>query len=293
LRVSVTQRCNLKCFFCHKEGEKGQRTAEMAPDEIQRIVSVAASFGVDKVKLTGGEPLLREDIVSIVSGIANIKGVKDVAMTTNGILLECLASALKDAGLNRINVSLGSLHRAVYSKIAGVDAVDKVYAGILAAKHAGLDPIKVNMVVLKGVNDTQVWEMLDFTRAADLVLQLIEVESATSEDSYYINYHKDLTELEAELSRRAEKIVVREMQDRKRFFLRGGGEVEIVRPMHNTRFCRNCTRLRVTSDGKLKPCLFRSDNMVDILGAVRRGASDEELREIFRVAVAKREPYFT
>jgi cyclic pyranopterin phosphate synthase len=149
------------------------------------------------------------------------------------------------------------------------------------------------MVVLRGLNEAQIWEMLDFARAAGFVLQLIEVESATAEDGYYKEYHRDLSEIEAQLSRRAEKVIVRDMQDRKRLFLRGGGEVELVRPMHNTSFCGNCTRLRVTSNGKLKPCLFRSDNLVDIVAAVRRDASDEELGELFRCAVALRRPYFT
>ena len=293
LRISVTQQCNLACFFCHREGEKGGALVEMTPEQIRRIVFVAVSFGIDKVKLTGGEPLLRKDIIDIVSRIHSVPGIKDLAITTNGIELDELARDLKAAGLVRVNVSLGSVRRETYRKITGIDAMEKVRCGLLAAEAAGLHPIKLNMVVLKGLNEEQVWEMVDFAKAAGFVLQLIEVESATTQDDYYRGYHRDLSEIEAELSRRAQQVVVREMQDRKRFLLKGGGEVELVRPMHNTAFCHNCTRLRVTSDGKLKPCLFRGDNLVDILTAIRRNASDEELRELFKSAVAERRPYFT
>ncbi|MCJ7635435.1 GTP 3',8-cyclase MoaA, partial [Candidatus Bathyarchaeota archaeon] len=157
---------------------------------------------------------------------------------------------------------------------------------------AGLAPVKLNMVILKGVNDDQIWEMLDFSRINGLVLQLIEVESATSNEEYYRLFHTNFSEIEEALKGKAEKIVVREMQHRHKFYLQGGGEVEVVHPMHNTEFCGNCTRMRLTSDGKLKPCLFRSDNLVDILTPIRKHASDEELRRLFIQAVSMRKPYF-
>jgi len=292
LRISITQQCNLACFFCHREGEKGRAPTEMTPEEIGRIASIAASFGIDRVKLTGGEPLLRKDIVEIVSQIHDIPGIRDLAITTNGIQLEELAASLKTAGLSRANVSLGTVRVQTYREITGIDAMQKVRRGILEARRVGLHPIKLNMVVLKGLNEDQVWEMVDFCKAAGFVLQLIEVESATAEDDYYKRYHKDLSEIEAELARRSIEVVVREMQGRRRFILQDGGEVEVVRPMHNTEFCRNCTRLRVTSEGKLKPCLFRSDNLVDVLSAIRSNASDGRLRELFKSAVAERRPYF-
>lgn len=292
LRISVTQQCNLECFFCHKEGEKERAQVEMTSEEIRRIASIAASFGIKKVKLTGGEPLLRKDIVEVVSQIRDIREIRDLAMTTNGIQLEDLAASLKTAGLSRVNVSLGTVRAQTYREITGVDAVEKVRRGILEAKRVGLHPIKLNMVVLKGLNEDQIWEMVDFSKAAGFVLQLIEVESSTAEDDYYKRFHKDLSEVENELERRTRQVVVREMQGRKRFLLQNGGEVEVVKPMHNTEFCRNCTRLRVTSDGKLKPCLFRSDNLVDILSAIRSNAPDGRLRELFKSAVAERRPYF-
>jgi len=293
LRISLTQRCNLACPFCHKEGDDRHPQTEMTPEEIQRIVAVAAPLGVDKIKLTGGEPLLREDIQEVAAHIRSVPGISDIGITTNGILLEELAAPLKASGLDRVNVSLGTLRKETYKKMTGVDALEKVLRGVSAAIRAGLRPVKLNMVVLRGVNDDQVWEMLDFSKRDSLVLQLIEVESDTSEEEYYKLFHMDFSGIEEALKSKAEKIVVRDMQHRRKFFLKGDGEVEVVRPMHNTEFCAHCSRIRLTSDGKLKPCLFRSDNLVDILTPIRKNAPDEELRRLFTHAVTMRRPYFT
>jgi len=162
LRISLTQRCNLACPFCHKEGDNRHLQIEMTPQEIQRIVSIAASFDVDKIKLTGGEPLLREDIQEVVARIRAVPRISDIGITTNGILLEELAAPLKAAGLDRVNVSLGTLRKETYRKMTGVDALDKVLRGVSEAARVGLKPVKLNMVVLRGVNDDQTWEMLDF-----------------------------------------------------------------------------------------------------------------------------------
>ena len=264
----------------------------MTPEEIQRIVGVAASFNVRKVKLTGGEPLLRSDILEIVKRIKSVPGISEVSMTTNGTLLSRLAKPLKEAGLTRVNVSLDTLKPEKYKFITGASVLKTVVAGVKEAVKAGLFPVKVNMVLLRGVNDGQVWDMIDFARENGLFLQLIELESA-SEDELYQKYHSDLSRIENELERKAEKIIVRRMHHRRKYFLPGGGEVEVVKPMHNTEFCKHCNRIRVTSDGKFKPCLFRSDNLVDFLGPMRNQASDESLRELFVKAVKRRRPYFT
>lgn len=176
--------------------------------------------------------------------------------------------------------------------MTGVDALDKVLRGVSEAVHVKLEPVKLNMVVLKGINDDQIWEMLDFTRKDGLVLQLIEVESETSDKEYYKLFHKDLTKIEETLRNNSKKIVVREMQHRHKFYLKNGGEVEVVHPMHNTEFCSHCNRIRLTSDGKLKPCLFQSNNLIDILTPLKKGVSDEELRRLFIQAVTSRKPYF-
>jgi len=291
IRISVTQRCNFNCFYCHREGEDPSQGDEMTPEEIRRIVEIAASFGVGKVKLTGGEPLLRSDILDIVSGIHKTRGVKEVSMTTNGVLLSKHAYELKEAGLARVNVSLDTLTAEKFKRITGVDALKSVILGITKAKEAGLYPVKVNMVLLKGLNENEVSEMIAFARENDVILQIIELESP-HESEWYREYHASLDSVERLLESMAERITIRKMHHRKKYHLQGGGEVEVVKPMHNTEFCRNCNRIRVTSNGKLKPCLFRNDNLVDILSPMRRGASEEALRELFLEAVKRREPYF-
>lgn len=291
IRISVTQRCNFNCFYCHREGEDPSQGDEMTPEEIRRIVEIAASFGVGKVKLTGGEPLLRSDILDIVSGIHKTRGVKEVSMTTNGVLLSKHAYELKEAGLARVNVSLDTLTAEKFKRITGVDALKSVILGITKAKEAGLYPVKVNMVLLKGLNENEVSEMIAFARENDVILQIIELESP-HESEWYREYHASLDSVERLLESMAERITIRKMHHRKKYHLQGGGEVEVVKPMHNTEFCRNCNRIRVTSNGKLKPCLFRNDNLIDILGPIRRGASEETLKKLFLEAVKLREPYF-
>jgi cyclic pyranopterin phosphate synthase len=192
-----------------------------------------------------------------------------------------------------VNVSLGTLRRETYVKICGVDALDSVLLGISEAARVGLKPVKLNMVVLRNINDDQILEMLDFSKKEDLVLQLIEVEADRSDSEYYRIFHTDFSSIETMLEAKAKKVEVRDMQHRRRFYLRDGGEVEIVRPMHNTEFCANCNRIRLTSDGKLKPCLFQSEKMVDIIASLREGASEDALRRDFIKAVEMRKPYFT
>lgn len=292
LRMSITQRCDLNCFYCHKEGEDYKAATEMTPEEIERVVRMVTSFGVRNVKLTGGEPLLRKEVLEIVRRISGIPIVREVAMTTNGVHLKQLAKALKENGLKRVNVSLSTLKPETYKTITGTNVLNKVIDGVKEASRVGLFPIKLNMVVLNRVNEDQVWNMVDFAKENSLILQLIEFESPNDEDEDYKKYHSDLVGLEAELKKIAEKVTTRRMQNRRKYFL-GSGEVEVVRPMHNTKFCSNCNRLRITSDGKFKPCLFRSDNLIDFLTPMRSGASDEDLKQLFMKAVENRRPYFT
>lgn len=291
IRVSVTRKCNLRCFYCHREGEEEKALTEMTADEICNIIKIAASFGVNKVKLTGGEPLLRADIIEVVSRIRGLRGIREIAMTTNGVLLEEYALDLRAAGLDRVNISLDTLNPDKYSQITGLNALTKVLSGIKEAKRVGFSPIKLNMVILRGVNDDEVERMITFAEENALTLQIIELESK-DEDEIYREYHVELDKIEEYFLKRAEKVTVRRMHHRKKYRLSSGGEVEVVKPMHNTEFCSHCNRLRVTSDGKLKPCLFRNDNLVDIVGPMRKGASEEALRKIFIEAVKLREPYF-
>jgi GTP 3',8-cyclase len=278
LRISLTSRCNLSCIYCHAEGEKNPES-EMSADEIIAIMQTAAKFGIRTIKFTGGEPLIRPDILQIIRAVP--KGI-EASITTNGILLADMAADLKAAGLRRVNVSLDSLNHETYKKITGSDRLGEVLAGIDAALKVGLTPVKLNMVVLEGINDNEIDDFLAYVRNNhNLVLQLIELMHFND-----CEYHGDLNPLEHRLAARSEQILTRRMHHRKKYCL-DGAEVEIVRPLHNTEFCAYCNRLRVTSDGKLKPCLLRTDNHVAI-----RGKSGAELEALFREAVARREPFF-
>jgi len=278
LRISLTPKCNLSCIYCHREGE--QSPEEQIPaEEIAEILRVAAKFEIRSVKFTGGEPLLRQDLLEIVR---SVPAGMESSLTTNGTLLADLAYGLREAGLRRVNVSLDSLNPETYKKITGIDRLSDVFAGIDAALDAGLTPIKLNMVVLEGINDTEIEDFLRYVRGnRNLVLQLIELMHFND-----CTYHGDLNGLENSLASRSREIITRRMHHRKKYCL-DGAEVEVVRPRHNTEFCAFCNRLRVTSDGKLKPCLLRTDNHVDI--RKKKGA---ELEALFQTAVSLREPYY-
>ncbi len=290
LRISITQRCNLNCFFCHQEGESGAGGEEVTVDEIEAIAKTASSLGIRRAKITGGEPLLREDLTEIVRRIS--PHFEEVSMTTNGVGLAGRACELSEAGLKRVNVSLHSARSEVYTKITGVDALDEVRRGVTAAIECGMSPVKLNMVVMEGLNDGEVEEMIEFSKEVGAILQLIEFQALEKGVEGYGIYHHDLRPWEEELEARSERVVVRELHRRKQYHLKGGGIVEVVRPMHNSHFCEYCTRIRMTSDGHLKPCLMREDNHVEAVQCLRLGGSEVALADAFREAVASREPYW-
>ncbi|MFA4668119.1 GTP 3',8-cyclase MoaA [Pyrococcus kukulkanii] len=293
LRISLTKECNLNCFYCHREGQlDGER--RMTPEEIERIVRIASRLGIRKVKLTGGEPTIRSDIMEIIRKIRPY--VIDLSLTTNGTTLYTLAEKLKEAGLDRVNISLDTLDREKYKMITGFDVLDQVLKGIRKATRI-FHPVKLNMVVMKGINDDEIWDMIRFAGEVGAILQLIEIEVPREmEDSqFFKDFFYPLKPLEEEFEKLAVEIRERRMHRRRKYFLPVDGkivEVEVVRSMHNTTFCMNCTRLRLTADGYLKTCLLRKDDLIDILGPMREGASDEELVEVFKRAVLLREPYW-
>jgi len=290
LRIAITHRCNLRCHYCHREGEDSPLT-EMSLNEILKITCIATKLGISKVKLTGGEPLLRPDILQIVKGISELGAVHDLSMVTNGTILAPLAEALKKEGLDRVNVSIPSLKPETYTWLTGGNSTNAI-GGIKAAVKAGLYPVKLNMLVLKGINEKEIPVMIDFAGRNGVTLQIIELEPVNINSSFYSSYHESLDAIEAELRKRALRIKTRRaMQNRKVYFLRET-EVEVIHPTENTEFCYHCTRIRTTSDGKLKPCLMRNDNLVDIVTPLRNGADDETLTQLFIEAIKKREPYF-
>ena len=293
LRVAITRRCNLQCQYCHLEGEenvKKNSAQEMTVDEIVRIVRIAAELGISNVKLTGGEPLMRKDIVEIVKGTAAVPGLTDLSMTTNGVMLAYLAEELQANGLKRVNISLPTLNAEMYNKLTG-GRLEDVLEGVKAAVNVKLDPVKLNMVILRDVNDDAVPEMIEFAKETGTILQLIELEPINIDRTYFATHHKPLDDYEVMLKQRAVSVRTREYMQNRRIYHLPDATVEIVHPIENTDFCQKCTRLRITSDGKLKPCLMRNDNLVDILTPMRNGAQDQELIKLFKLANMKRQPY--
>ena len=293
LRIAITRRCNLRCDYCHREGEDNcaQGIAEeMTVEEIVRIARVAASLGISRIKLTGGEPLMRKDIYEIVRGIAAIPDVKDLSMTTNGTMLGFMAQELRACGLRRVNISLPTLNDEAYSKLTE-GRVENALEGVKAAVAAGFCPVKLNMIILNGVNVDAVPEMMDFARETGTILQLIELDPINVGDAYFSVHHKFLDEYEEMLKQKALTVETRRFMQNRHIYHLPDVTVEVVHPIDNRDFCLHCTRLRVTSNGKLKPCLMRNDNLIDILAPMRHGASDEELKELFERANQQREPY--
>jgi len=281
LRMALTPRCNLRCIYCHHEGEEFPER-EMSREMAVSVVKAATQMGIRVLKLTGGEPLMRADLEDIIAACSSLPQELDISITTNGILLCDRAEGLAEAGLKRANISLDSLNPETYRAITrGREGdLDKVLAGVDAALDAGLGPVKLNMVLLRE-NQGEISRMMDLAREKGLVLQLIELLDLKGH-----GLGGDMAGIEHDLAAMADFVRSREMHRRKKYFV-SGAEVEVVRPMDNTEFCAHCHRLRVTSDGKLKPCLLRNDNLVDI------GSQDvEEIKERLQLATAKRVPYF-
>jgi len=295
IRFSVTSNCNYNCIYCDREGFI-PKTTELSVDEITQLCRILAQvLKVTKIKFTGGEPLLREEIVEIIRNVSDLQLYKDISMTTNGVYLFEKAQDLFDAGLNRINVSLGTLKPDIYKKIYGSDSLEIVLKGLQLAKKVGLIPIKLNYVVLKGINDQEIDDLVNFCADNEFILQLIElhkVSSSISQDNaFYEKYYFDVTPLIEEFERKATNIEVRgNMQNRKVFTLPNSTKVETITPGHE--FCMGCTKLRVGCDGNLFGCLFRSDLGTNIKEALKNNHSLSMYEKIVKQVVDTREPYY-
>ena len=291
LRITLTNRCNVNCLYCHHDGMVKSKD-EMTADELYTICKVAKNLGIKKIRLSGGEPLLKKDIVEAVEKIASL-GFKDVSMTTNGILLEKYAQDLKDAGLDRVNVSLDTLNRETFEFITKKDYLEDAKRGIIKAVEVGLYTVKINMVIMKDINQNEIDDMFEFCKEHGIVLQLIELIESEScdDDKFSEDYHYNLDDIESELADIADEVHERKfMQGRRKYYI-DGGEIEVVKPVDNAKFCAKCSRLRITPDGKIKPCLLRNDNLVELISHVRNGESEEELEKIFINGINNREPF--
>ncbi|MGC9020039.1 MAG: GTP 3',8-cyclase MoaA [Candidatus Methanodesulfokora sp.] len=284
LRISVNYECNYRCFFCHNEGmEPASRL--MSPEEIEKVVRVGAKYGVRKVKITGGEPLLRRDLEEIIRRIAGVDEIKEISLVTNGYMLKERAKGLRESGLDRVNVSIHSLNPEVYKRITGVDGLHRVIDGIEEAVKVGLKA-KINRVILRGVNDgEEIDELIEFAKKTGAFLQIIELEG---DDELMRRYHLPLNEIEEKLRKMGRLKGRKDLHDRPIYEV-DGVDVELVKAYKNPDFCMHCTRMRVTPDGMFKPCLFRKDNLVPFLDRLREG---KEIDSLFLLAVNRREPFY-
>ncbi|MHA1915529.1 MAG: GTP 3',8-cyclase MoaA [Promethearchaeota archaeon] len=294
IRFSLTSKCQHSCVYC--DGEGYNKTHELTVEEITKLCKILAEIlNVTRIKFTGGEPLCREEIVDIIKSVSDLHLYKDISMTTNGLLLFEKAEELYDAGLNRINVSLASLKPEKYKKVYGSDKLNEVLKSLKRAKEVGFDPIKLNFVLMKGINDDELDDMLVFCASNGFILQLIELhkvaETVGGNGAFYKKHHLDLNPIIEEFERKAEKTIVRgSMQNRKVFILPNSAIVETITPSHD--FCMGCTKLRVGCDGNLFGCLYRSDLGKNIKDALHNHHSLSKYEQIVKQVVDSREPFY-
>ena len=290
LRISVTDRCNIRCFYCMpEEGVKFMKREEILSfEEIERFVRIAVSLGVTKLRVTGGEPLVRKDLPVLIAKLASIPGIRDLSLTTNGVLLSGQAQALYDAGLRRLNVHLDTLDRERFRKITRRDELDKVLDGIEVCRKLGYSPIKINAVAVKDLVEPDLVPLARYGRERDIEVRFIEFMPLDAQglwDRNRVLFASDIIDV---LSREIAPLVeIRDGDPRAPAtdyrFADGMGRIGFIASVSRP-FCLNCNRIRLTSDGKLRYCLFAIDE-TDIKAPLREGASDEDIAAIVRSTV--------
>jgi len=313
LRVSLTDRCNFRCLYCLPETEAAQNfyrghwahlpnstpiLQQWVPkqnilsfEEIERVVRLALRLGIQKIRLTGGEPLLRQGLEVLVERLAALEGISDLAMTTNGFLFPQKGRALRKAGLQRVSFSLDSLDQANFKKITGRDGLREVLESIDLARNVGFHPVKVNAVMIRGLNDHEIEPLAEFARAKALSLRFIEFMPLDSARVWLkelvVPGREVLERLQARFELKAVPLENPSSTSRRWAFSDGHGEVGIIAPVSEP-FCGHCNRLRLTADGKIRTCLF-SVTEHDLRSLLRNGASDEEIAEWLRGVVWQKE----
>jgi cyclic pyranopterin phosphate synthase len=290
LRISVTDRCNERCLYCMPEGYKGweQRSDHLSAEEIMRVARVAAGLGFRKFRLTGGEPLMRGDLAEIVRGMNVIPGVEIIGLSTNGTRLAAHAESLRTAGLRTVNISLDALDPEIYHRVTGGRVAD-VLAGIRAAVAAGFERVKLNCVLMRGKNETEIWPLVRFAAELGLPLRFIELMPLSRTD---VLTEKNFLPVGEVMRRLHEKDNLIPQPDRRmghgpaKYYLleRTGAIVGFIGAMTNISFCENCNKIRLTADGKIRPCLGNHGE-ADLRTLLREGADDAELEHLFRTVL--------
>src|SRR5436190_4382003 len=316
LRVSLTDKCNFRCLYCLPETEEAAnfyrtkfdavhnpnpnlnpklsfkpRTALLSFEEIERLVRIAVNLGIQKIRLTGGEPLLRKDIEHLVDRLSRIRGIEDLAITTNGFLFAQKAEALKSAGLKRASFSMDSLDRDNFRRITGRDGLIEVLAAIRLAKRLGMNPVKVNAVVIRGLNDHEIESLCRFAIEEEISFRFIEFMPLDSSRAWLKDLVVSGREILERLRAEFDLIPVQSpnrSETARRWRIEGTqAEIGIIAPVTEP-FCGHCNRLRLTADGKIRTCLF-SLGEFDLKPLLRGGASDEEIAEKLRAIVWQKE----
>jgi len=296
LRVSLTDRCNFRCFYCLPHGEPpiAPKSEMLSYEEIEYACDIFVSLGIEKIRLTGGEPMMRRDIETIIRKLSALKPrLHDLALTTNGYFLPGRAAELKAAGLDRVTISLDSLKRGVFKEMTGVDVLERVLEGIQAAKHAGLTPIKINAVIVRGHNDEEVADFAAFAREHDLQMRFIEFMPLDSGHEWSREMVVSGREMRQRIEERFPLVPLKvprgsETSSRYRFADNARGEIGIIAPVTEP-FCGACSRIRLTADGQIRTCLFSTveHSLRDVL---RSNASRREIVEFIESVVLKKEP---
>lgn len=284
LRLSVTDRCNLRCRYCAPSLPKPLNTEKLLTlAEMERLVRIGTHLGITKVRLTGGEPLCRKGVAGLIEALSGLPRLKDISLTTNGTLLNRHVRPLKKAGLNRINISLDTLDPIKYHQLTGADQFETVWQGIMNVADAGLDPIKINVVVMNGFNDDELENMARLSMRYPFHIRFIEYMPIGTDPLRARNHFLSVTQIRKRLERIAPLLPVQRMQKdgpAQRYRFAGApGEIGLIGSM-SAHFCDTCNRMRLSADGHLRPCLL-SEETVDVITPLRRGASDQTLAARF------------
>jgi GTP 3',8-cyclase len=295
LRISITDRCNIRCFYCMplEAVQFVPREELLTYEEIERFVRVVAALGVNKIRLTGGEPLVRKDVPELVGRLVRVPGIEDLALTTNGILLADLAGDLRAAGLHRLNISLDTLSEETFQKISRRQGLDRVLTGIFGAKQAGFVRIRLNAVSIRGITEEEIVPLARFARQHELELRFIEYMPLDADGNWAMDQVLAGDQVRALIEREVGQLEPVERDDPSQpatdyRYLDGEGRVGFINPVTHS-FCGDCNRLRLTAEGQVRNCLFSTVEW-DARALLRGGASDAELAALVRSSIAAKKP---
>ena len=291
LRISVTDRCNIRCFYCMPDNDVQFKPREelLSFEEIARFARVASRLGVDRLRITGGEPLVRADLPTLIRRLGDIPGIHDIALTTNGILLDKYAESLKAAGLQRVNISLDTMHKSTFRQIARRDGLDRVLDGIAAAQRVGFEKIRLNAIAIQGLTEPEIVPLAEFSRQRNLELRFIEFMPLDADGQWQSDQVLSGQRIRAILEAAFGDLVPVQREDPSQpaidyRFADQGGRIGFINPVTQP-FCSDCNRLRLTSDGQVRNCLFSVEEW-DARKLMRGDADDDQLAQLLLDSVA-------